>query len=221
MSYSDVLEKAKKALHKKKKEKEGSSHDAMFHHCLHAQAAGVAGKKDEAKKHTFMFMRHALENSRDYNSPHSMVDGVKRNLEHYQSESDKRANYFGDRDKKDDLKEHFEGGGKYVPHEDDKELKEDYADEDGPDGDDDEDDVSKAHVGFDKLVDKLKSKGRSEESAKKIAASIAMKKKKIKKAEDCGYDMYGHKLDEKKKKAKKLILKLKSKKKNSAMGVRG
>lgn len=104
-------------------------HDAMMHHAKHARAADLAGKKDEAKKHTFMFMRHAVENSRDARSPYAMVQGMKDNLSHFDREASDKISWEGDHP----LVKHFKGGGEYQPHDDDSKFTEDYDDADGPD----------------------------------------------------------------------------------------
>lgn len=119
-----------------------AGHDAMHHHALHAAAACKAGKMDEAAQHSFMHMRHAVENARgkDY---YGMSDAVERNVRHYKQEAQDELNapgyqrgYGGAEDakkKKHKLVKHFEDGGKFTPHPGDKSFKEDYkGNKDGP-----------------------------------------------------------------------------------------
>lgn len=111
-----------------------AAHDAMFHHALHAAAASRAGKTEEAAKHTFMHMRHALENVRGKDS-YGMRDAMQRNITHYSNEAHDELNSpeyqrgYGQDDhkkKKHKLVKHFEEGGGFASHPSDKGFEEDY-----------------------------------------------------------------------------------------------
>lgn len=106
-------------------------HDAMYHHARHAAAADSACYsfadeksrkkcKDAARRHQFMFMRHALEHARKKDSVHSMKRSMEDAMRFY-------GDQWDENDHEDHKKrvEHFKGGGDFKAHKDDK-FKEDY-----------------------------------------------------------------------------------------------
>lgn len=108
--------------------------DAMQHHAMHAAAACKAGKMDEAAKHKFMHLRHALENSRD-KGYHQMGESMRRNTDHHEREAQDEVGSSWDPNSKADHPaiKHFKGGGGFKPHAHDKTFKEDYkGQDDGP-----------------------------------------------------------------------------------------
>lgn len=114
MNGGDVLEKG--------------IHDAMYHHRCHAMAAGRAStgpedaggmsrRRESERQHTYMFLRHALENARGRNA-YDMIDCLRRAIDYYGNEASAQV-YSHDASEIDPYVAHFEHGGGFMPHEDD------------------------------------------------------------------------------------------------------
>lgn len=106
-------------------------HDAMFHHAECACAANRAGKEEVAKAHTFMFMRHALENARKAQYASSMIYRMRASLEFYQEEASNAVPWnlgMGPDGKplEAPLVKYFRDGGAFKAHADDRSFIEDY-----------------------------------------------------------------------------------------------
>lgn len=119
-----------KAFHFGAHDLEKGVHDAMFHHAECARAAEMAGKSEIGKAHTFMFLRHALENARKANSMWGMIHRMRAGVDFYQGEADASVPYSvpgADGKHQDaDLVKYFKDGGEFKPHADDKHFTEDY-----------------------------------------------------------------------------------------------
>lgn len=128
--------------------------DALCHHASHAQAAKIAGDKDAAEKHEFMFLRHALEHARKHPSRFGgITQKLKSTVEHHNNEANDEIGYsYDDPERHPKLKHHKSKKG-FVGHKEDQNFQEDYDQGDGPGR------IRKSLTSYDrarKMIDKLK-----------------------------------------------------------------
>jgi hypothetical protein len=107
--------------------------DALCHHASHAQAAKIAGDKDAADKHEFMFLRHALEHARKNPSRFGgITQKLRSTLEHHNNEASDEIGYSNDNPEGHPKLKHHKSKKGFVGHKEDKNFQEDYDQGDGP-----------------------------------------------------------------------------------------